>query len=100
MATDLELYGRHKDGSEFPVDVMLSPVETTEGRLILVVIRDITRRKRLEEAIRNKRALFENEMSHLARHDVLTGLPNRLLLNDRLDQAVSLARRNHSQLAV
>jgi diguanylate cyclase (GGDEF)-like protein len=36
----------------------------------------------------------------LARHDVLTGLPNRLLLNDRLNQAISLARRNHSQLAV
>jgi len=40
------------------------------------------------------------EMSHLAQHDVLTDLPNRLLLKDRLSQAISLARRNHHKLAV
>ena len=40
------------------------------------------------------------EMSHLAQHDILTDLPNRLLLKDRLTQAISLARRNHHQLAV
>src|SRR5258706_3577108 len=40
------------------------------------------------------------EMSHLAQHDVLTDLPNRLLLTDRLTQAISLARPNHNQLAV
>jgi diguanylate cyclase (GGDEF)-like protein len=39
-------------------------------------------------------------MSHLAQHDVLTDLPNRLLLNDRLTQAISLARRNQNQVAV
>jgi diguanylate cyclase (GGDEF)-like protein/PAS domain S-box-containing protein len=100
MGTDLEQYGRRKDGSEFQVDIMLSPVETTEGRLVLGLIRDNTQRKRFEEEMGIKRALFEDEMSHLARHDVLTGLPNRLLLNDRLNQAISLARRNHGQLAV
>ena len=40
------------------------------------------------------------EMSHRAQHDVLTDLPNRLLLSDRLGQAISLARRNQDQVAV
>src|SRR6266446_5697681 len=40
------------------------------------------------------------EMSHLAQHDILTDLPNRMMLSDRLTQAISLALRNHHQLAV
>src|SRR5579872_4213918 len=46
------------------------------------------------------RAMVLVEMSHLAQHDVLTDLPNRLLLNDRLTQAISRARRNSTQVAV
>jgi len=100
MAGVLELFGLHRDGTEFPIAIMLSPVETPRGRMVLGVIRDITERKQIEEDARNRRALFEGEMSHLAQHDALTDLPNRLLLNDRLTQAISLACRNHSQLAV
>lgn len=40
------------------------------------------------------------ELDHLAHHDVLTGLPNRILLHDRLDQAIALTRRSGKQLAV
>jgi formate hydrogenlyase transcriptional activator len=51
MGAGLELYGQRKNGSEFPVDTMLGPIEGAEGSVVLAVIRDLSQKKEAEEAL-------------------------------------------------
>ncbi len=79
------------DGQEIPVSQVVLAHRDRSGALAFLstIARDITERKRTEEQIR-----------HLAHHDPLTGLPNRRLFKDRLEQAVALALREPHQVGV
>ncbi len=80
-----------RDGQETAIEHSAAPIHDRDGRILgaVIVFRDVivSRERRLQ-------------MLHLAEHDALTDLPNRLLLNDRLARSIALARRYGRRLAV
>ncbi|MFT5533759.1 MAG: diguanylate cyclase (GGDEF)-like protein/PAS domain S-box-containing protein [Burkholderiaceae bacterium] len=86
-----ELWGRHRDGRGYPLWLEVNTVRDNHHAVInyIGIITDLSERKASEDQLR-----------HLTEHDALTGLPNRVLLLDRLQQAIAVAERNRTQLAL
>jgi diguanylate cyclase (GGDEF)-like protein/PAS domain S-box-containing protein len=80
-----------RDGFETPIEDCASPIHDREGQATgaVVVFRDVSEARAM--------AL---EMIHSAHHDFLTGLPNRMLLSDRVNQVIALAQRHGKKVAV
>jgi len=80
-----------RDGGEIPVEDSAASIRDHEGQRTgsVLVLRDVSVARKLAEKV-----------IHSAEHDFLTGLPNRLLLNDRIGQAIALAQRHKHQVAV
>ena len=80
-----------RDGTECAIEDSVAPILREDGVVtgVVMVFRDVTEARSLALAL-----------SHRAEHDFLTGLPNRMLLDDRLDQAIARARRHRIKIAV
>ncbi|MBL8383767.1 MAG: EAL domain-containing protein [Burkholderiales bacterium] len=79
----------HRDGRRIPVEMVAKTVHRGGETYRLGVLRDVSERKRAEARI-----------EYLARHDVLTGLPNRSFLSERLEGMLALARRHEVHAAI
>ena len=88
---DVDTIRCHRDGSLVEVALTVSPLLDSDGAVVAMtgIVRDITDRRRLE-----------NDLKHQVLHDPLTGLPNRVLLGDRLEHAVVGAQRSGLPVAV
>jgi diguanylate cyclase (GGDEF)-like protein/PAS domain S-box-containing protein len=86
-----EVWNRHKSGRVYPSWVSINAVRDSSGQVVNYVAMnsDITQIKRSQD-----------ELAHQAHHDQLTGLPNRLLFQSRLDHALDVARRRQGRLAI
>jgi diguanylate cyclase (GGDEF)-like protein len=87
-----------QNGESRYAEIIASPLWAKDGKLeaVVEIMRDITEQRQAEDTLRENKARLE----HVTRHDTLTGLPNRLFLNERMEHILEQAKRKGQQVAV
>jgi diguanylate cyclase (GGDEF)-like protein/PAS domain S-box-containing protein len=103
MGATSELFAQHKNGKEFPVDIMLSPMRIDGQQLTLCVVRDITERKAAQDALERQTTELRRlhaELELLANHDGLTGLYNWRAFYEHTGQMLKIAHRRRENVTL
>ncbi len=87
---------RRANGEDFWADVSLTPITLNGRKVIYVIWRDISEKKSAQKKLMEQKDI----LYHQAHHDALTGLPNRILFNERLQKGIKEAKHQRTELAL